>query len=144
TLRKYPVLPFLHRTCNADYLVPGTDLVIEKGNPVYIPTAGLNMDEKYFPEPQKYNPDRFIGKNYNDNGIVYMPFGEGPRYCIAKRFGLLSVQLALAHVLSKFEFERSAGTPDPVKFSQGSIMVQSEAGTPMEVKICDTNLPEDS
>ncbi|KAG5897628.1 hypothetical protein JTB14_028896 [Gonioctena quinquepunctata] len=62
----------------------------------------------------------------------------------AKIFGLLSAQLALAHVLSKFEFKRSARTPDPVKFSPGSIMVQSDAGIPMEVKIWDTNLPEDS
>ncbi|CAH2013293.1 unnamed protein product [Acanthoscelides obtectus] len=92
TLRMYPVLPFLDRRCNAEYKLPNSDLVVEKGLPVYIPMFGLHFDEKYFPDPLKYKPERFEnGTNvYNKDGIVFMPFGEGPRICIGERFGLLA------------------------------------------------------
>ncbi|VEN53748.1 unnamed protein product, partial [Callosobruchus maculatus] len=77
TLRMYPVLPFLDRRCNTEYKIPDSDLVIEKGLPVYIPMFGLHFDEKYFPEPFEYKPERFEKGTsvYNKHGLVFLPFG---------------------------------------------------------------------
>lgn len=83
TLRKYPVLPFLDRRCNADYKIPGSNLVIEKGIPVYIPLFGLHYDEKHFPDPEKYIPERFA-QNVNADKLIHFPFGYGPRICIGE------------------------------------------------------------
>lgn len=66
-----------------DYKIPGSDVTIEKGTPIFIPMFGLHYDEKYFPEPNKYDPERFSEENLAK--IVpfsYIPFGEGPRNCI--------------------------------------------------------------
>ncbi|KAJ8937029.1 hypothetical protein NQ314_012112 [Rhamnusium bicolor] len=116
TLRKYPVLPFLDRRCNADYQISGTNIVIEKGMPVYIPMLGLHYDEQYFPEPDKYKPERFSDKNaYNGDGLYYLPFGEGPRICIGERFGVLGTKVGLVHILSEFEIERTPDTPRTYK-----------------------------
>lgn len=82
-MRKYPALPFLDRKCNSDYKVPGTDLVIEKNIPVYISLLGFQNDEKYFPNPDKYIPERFE-ENVNINQLIHFPFGFGPRICIGK------------------------------------------------------------
>ncbi|KAB0790323.1 hypothetical protein PPYR_15336, partial [Photinus pyralis] len=79
TLRKYPALPFLDRRSKASYKVPGSDLVIDKGVNVYISSIGLHYDENYFPNPYKFDPERFASKQ---NPWVYMPFGNGPRKCI--------------------------------------------------------------
>lgn len=77
------MLPFLDRRCNEDCSIDETDLVIEKGMPIYIPLMTLHYDEKYFPEPEKYDPERFADmSSSNVNGLHYMPFGEGPRNCI--------------------------------------------------------------
>ncbi|CAG9838975.1 unnamed protein product [Diabrotica balteata] len=134
TLRKYPVLPFLDRRCLSNYTIPGTDLVIEKGSSVYIPMFGLHYDETYFPEPTKYNPERFEDTNYNTNGLVYFPFGEGPRICIGERFGLMSAKLALIYTLTKFEVEKCESTPDPLEFEPKSLVLQSKVGVPMRFK----------
>lgn len=83
SLRKYPSLPFLDRICESDYKVPGTDLVIKKGLPVYISLLGIQNDEKYFPNPEKYFPERFKEK-VNVDQLVHLPFGFGPRACIGK------------------------------------------------------------
>lgn len=85
TLRKYPPLAFLDRVCVTDYKIPNTDLVLEKGTPVYISMLGMHNDPQYFPEPDKYDPDRFSEENKQKRShFTYFPFGEGPHNCIGK------------------------------------------------------------
>lgn len=83
TLRIYPTLPVLNRTCVKDYPIPGTDKVIEKGAEIFIPSFALHRDPKYWDEPLKFNPDRFNEENSAGKNIVnrpYFPFGEGENY----------------------------------------------------------------
>ncbi|KAG5898055.1 hypothetical protein JTB14_001762 [Gonioctena quinquepunctata] len=140
SLRMYPVLPFLDRRCNENYKLPGTDLVIEKGMPVFIPVTSIQNDEKYFPNPEKYDPERFATKNQNAEGVVYMPFGKGPRNCVGARFGLISTQMALIHVLLNFEVERCPETQHPVEFDEKSLIVLPKNGLPMRLKKLSTDL----
>ncbi|KAF7285757.1 hypothetical protein GWI33_010125 [Rhynchophorus ferrugineus] len=133
TLRKYPVLPFLDRVCNSNYKLEGTDHVIEKGQSVYISMFGLHYDPKYFPEPHKFLPDRFRDKNsINQDGFYYIPFGEGPRICIGNRFGLMTVKIGLASILTKYRLCRSSKTPVPIRFQVKSLIVQSDVGIPLK------------
>lgn len=85
TLRKYPVLPFLDRMCSEEYKIPNSNYVIDKGTPVLIPLFGLHYDPNYFPNPEEFDPDRFVGEDKEDSSsFVYIPFGKGPRNCIGK------------------------------------------------------------
>lgn len=87
TLRKYPTLPFLDRTCITDYRIPGTDVVIEKGTPVYVPMMGLHYDEKFFPDPHKFDPERWSDENKTRiPSYAFIPFGAGPRVCIGEKW----------------------------------------------------------
>lgn len=86
TLRKYPPLPWLIRETIEDYPIPHTDKVIEKGTRVIIPTWSIQHDWRYYPNPEHYDPERFYGDNANNiRAGTYMPFGDGPRYCIGER-----------------------------------------------------------
>ncbi|KAL9881174.1 cytochrome P450 6d2 [Glossina fuscipes fuscipes] len=102
TTRKYPALPFLNRVCTQDYAVPGMDFIIKKNTPVVIPLFSLHRDNEHFPEPMKYEPKRF---SHDSVSIAFMPFGEGPRQCIAQRLGIMNVKLALVKILSNFQIE---------------------------------------
>lgn len=85
TLRKYPPLPFLDRECTKLYKFPNSNLIIDKGMIVYIPMMGLHHDPDFFPEPEKFLPERFSKENMeNIRPFTFMPFGEGPRICIGK------------------------------------------------------------
>jgi len=85
TLRKYPPIPMLIRKCSKPYKIPGTDTVLEKGTSVTIPVAALHHDPKYYPEPERFDPERFSEEEKQKrHHYVYLPFGEGPRICIGK------------------------------------------------------------
>lgn len=76
--------------CVKQYTIPPTEkeersIVLEKGSSITIPIVAIHYDPKYFPEPDKFDPDRFSEEN--KAAIVsgsYMPFGVGPRNCIGK------------------------------------------------------------
>lgn len=79
------MLPFLDRLCVEDYPIPGSDVVIKKDTFVYVPMIGLHLDENYFPDPQKFDPERFSedsNSNQDRPACCYIPFGAGPRLCI--------------------------------------------------------------
>lgn len=83
TLRKYP-FPILNRECTKDYPVPGTKFTIQKGTSIVISLLGLHRDEKFFPNPEQYDPERFSDERKDYNEDMYLPFGAGPRNCIGK------------------------------------------------------------
>lgn len=92
TLRKYPNTGFLKRICTKAYEIPNSSLLIKEGTNVLIPTYSLHHDPQYFPEPEKFDPDRFNEENRSN--IVqgaYIPFGDGPRKCIGKKYCCYSI-----------------------------------------------------
>ncbi|KDR24549.1 hypothetical protein L798_15032 [Zootermopsis nevadensis] len=82
-VRKYPPMPILDRVPNRDYVIPGTNITIEKGTAVYVPLLGLHMDPAVYPGPEHFDPERFSEKNRTTrHPFMYLPFGEGPKNCI--------------------------------------------------------------
>lgn len=88
-LRKWPGTLAIDRLCNKDVtyeLENGEKLEIKAGEAVWFPINALHMDEKYWPHPQKFDPERFNEENKKEIvPFTYIPFGVGPRNCISKR-----------------------------------------------------------
>lgn len=108
TLRLYPLVNNIPRECMEDYKIPGTDLTIERGVYVHLPTLALHTDPIYWKNPDTFDPDRFSEQNLSS--IIpgtYLPFGDGPRICIGKRFGLIQLKLLLAKTLYHYEVSPS-------------------------------------
>ena len=75
TLRKYPILEAQTRRAAKDYQIPNSKLVIPAGTVVLIPTIGLNYDEGYHYEPEKFDPERFNEENVKAREpFVFLPF----------------------------------------------------------------------
>ncbi|KAI7815403.1 cytochrome p450 [Rhyzopertha dominica] len=123
TLRKWTPGFQTDRVCVKDYVIQPTKkneqpIYLEKGCLILIPTAGLHYDPKYFPNPKKFDPDRFSEENRSS--IVpgsYMPFGLGPRNCIGSRFALLEIKVLFYHILSKFELTVVKRTCVPIQLA---------------------------
>ncbi|XP_065214600.1 cytochrome P450 6k1-like isoform X3 [Planococcus citri] len=83
TLRKYPSAAVLFRRTVKNYKVADSKVVIPAATPIVLSNYGLHMDEKYFDNPQEFRPERFSEEEKSKRqNYTYLPFGEGPRYCI--------------------------------------------------------------
>nr|CAD7580955.1 unnamed protein product [Timema californicum] len=117
TLRKYPPAGSLTRFCTKDYQIPGTNVNIDKDVKVVIPVYAIHHDPKYYPDPEKFDPERFSTENIKSQpNCTYLPFGEGPRNCMGLRFGLMQVKVGLTALLSKYKFSVCEKTSIPVTF----------------------------
>lgn len=109
TLRLYPVLPVLDRECinpKGYSLEPFGHFIIPHGMPIYIPTYAIQRDERFFPDPLKFDPERFSKQNIEKIlPFTNLPFGNGPRNCVGERFGLMQVKTGLVKVLKDFRVE---------------------------------------
>lgn len=84
-MRKYPAAPVFLRKCTDRYQLPDHDAVIEEGFTVLISCFSLQRDPEYFPNPDRFDPDRFLMENWSKVwDYTYIPFGDGPRACIGK------------------------------------------------------------
>lgn len=135
TLRKYPPVPLLNRECTKDYQLPGTDVVIEKGTAIFIPTMGLQRDEKYFSDPIKFNPDRFSEKN-GIPPMSYLPFGDGPRNCIGMRLGKMQTKVALILMMQHYRFDLDDAQyyKEELPFSPAAIILAPKNGIHLKIR----------
>nr|ALB30225.1 cytochrome P450 [Nilaparvata lugens] len=124
-LRLYPPGGMLARECTKPYKIPGSELVIEKGVMIAIPILGLQNDPEYFPEPDKFNPSRFSSPPPKG---IFLPFGDGPRNCIANRLALLEVKIFLARLLMKYTVVLHEKTKMPLKMLSNAFFATVEGG----------------
>lgn len=139
TLRLYNVLPVLDRECNEPNgvsLEPFSDFTIPCGMPVFICTYAMSRDEKYFPSPLKFDPNRFSLENINKIPSVYLPFGAGPRACIAEKLALIQTKVAVLSILRNFKIEMTENTPKIIKLHKKAILIQPDKGLKVNLVKC--------
>uniref|UniRef100_A0A1I8NNF1 Cytochrome P450 n=1 Tax=Stomoxys calcitrans TaxID=35570 RepID=A0A1I8NNF1_STOCA len=136
TLRLYTIVSALLRKTLEDYVVPDhPEYVIKKGMIVIIPAGPIHRDERYFPQPNVFNPDNFSPEKVAArDSILNLSFGEGPRNCIGMRFGKMQTLVGLAVLLKNFKFSTCERTPIPMKYDKKSFLVSSESGIYLKVE----------
>lgn len=105
TLRLYPVVYFTARLAKVDTQIGPWQ--VPAGTTVFVNFAGLHRRADAFPEPQRFDPDRF--KDAADRRWPkgsYLPFGAGPRVCPGNYFAMLEGQLVLATIAQRYRLSR--------------------------------------
>ncbi|XP_057365883.1 cytochrome P450 4c3-like [Daphnia carinata] len=103
-LRLYPSVPIISRTCVEDTVIGGDE--IPAGTSVSICSYYLHRDPKYFPDPELYQPKRFLAEHAERrHPYSYVPFSAGPRNCIGQRFALMEEKAVLSAILRNFHVQ---------------------------------------
>ncbi len=112
SMRLYPPVWGVGRHSYEDDVVDG--YLIPKDTNCFIPVYQIHRDEKYWPEPLKFIPERFNKENSKDrHRFVYFPFGGGPRQCIGNNFALMEMQMIVPMILEHFHLQK----PKDFKFA---------------------------
>lgn len=120
TLRKYPPVSNLTRMVSKDGYELG-NVKLFKDQMVQVMSFQVHYDPEYYPEPERYNPERFMPENKDQLvPYTYLPFGIGPRNCIGMRFAYQEIKLCLAKLVLRYKFSAGANTPKKLQFKKGS------------------------
>lgn len=86
----------------AGYTIPKNTLIIPM-------LYSVSMDTKYFQNPTKFDPNRFIDTRGNliKNEAV-IPFSTGPRVCLGESLARMELFLVFANLLQRFDFARES------------------------------------
>ncbi|XP_037040680.1 probable cytochrome P450 9f2 [Bradysia coprophila] len=137
-LRHWPPAATTDRRCVKDYDYDDgqVNFKITKGQYFVIPIYGLHHDEKYWPNPYVFDPERFSEENrHTVNTGAYIPFGLGPRNCIGSRFALMEVKAIVFYVLLNFKLEPNEQTQVQLKLLKTPFSLRAEKGVNVRLKL---------
>ncbi len=100
TLRLYPpVWLFTRRSCAEDEL---HDFDVPNDTDIYLSPFILHRTAKHWPDPERFDPDRFAAANSAKKELPYFPFSLGPRRCLGEYFSFLEMKVHLGLLLPRF------------------------------------------
>lgn len=128
TLRLYPQPPLLIRRAREEDQLPkggGREATVIRGMDIFLVLYNIHRDERFWPEPDKFDPKRFTRKysnpdvpewegfdperwanrlypNESSADFAYLPFGGGARKCIGDDFATLEATVTLVRKIASF------------------------------------------
>ena len=73
-------------------------------------TLFFHSSEKYYKDPKKFDPERFLTSKEGDDErkqVIFYPLSIGKRSCIGQDFAMIEAKIILAMIIQQFEFELS-------------------------------------
>lgn len=109
-LRLYPPAWVLERESVGEDVVAG--FTIPKGAWIFLCTYALHRTPEFWPEPDRFDPDRFLPEAERARPrYAWVPFGGGPRQCIGLAFAMMEMQIALPVLLRSFRMRLPTDAP---------------------------------
>jgi len=123
-LRLYPPAPLVVRAASKEQELGGFRL--NKGHTVTISFYAMHRHRKFWDAADAFDPDRFLPERLG-NTPAYMPFGTGPRMCIAAQFALAEIIVVVARLLAELELTVAGAEP------QVTLQVTTRSATGLNV-----------
>ncbi len=103
SLRVYPTIWSVGRRCTEADTLGGYDIPV--GMNMVVPIFHFHWSERYWANPQKFDPSRFTPENRPPvNSMTYFPFGAGPRSCVGNHFALQELMIMTVLFYRHFRF----------------------------------------
>ena len=108
-MRLFPPLPGNSREAIKEIDL-GNDHIIPAGATIYMPVYTLHRDPRHFPDPEKFDPERFSPQNcVGRHPYAYIPFGIGRRMCVGHVFAIMEAKTILSTVLRRYRITEIEG-----------------------------------
>lgn len=102
SMRIYPPVTFISRTLTEDFEHDG--FTQPKGTNVNIHIFDVHRDPEIFPDPEMFDPDRFLPENcVGRSNFAFIAFSAGMRNCIGQRFAMLELKMIVSKLIRNFK-----------------------------------------
>lgn len=108
TMRVYPPAPLMYREVIKTFEMEG--LRLDPKDMVWIGVHLLHRNTQFFPQPERFFPERFDDTEAGKiPPYAYLPFGGGPRQCIAHRWALTQMQVITKMIAQRMTLHPRGG-----------------------------------
>jgi cytochrome P450 len=107
SLRLWPTAPGYLRVARKDTVLGGR-YRIKKGQWVLVVLPLVQRDPQVWPDPERFDPNRFAPAQAKNRAHAYKPFGTGQRACIGRQFALHEAVLTLGMILHRYDLTPEA------------------------------------
>jgi cytochrome P450 len=105
------------------------DIAIPAGSVVVVSPWLLHHDERWWPEPEAFRPERWTSTTQPDRPrFAYVPFGGGPRLCVGEPFAWMEGVLLLATIARRWRLRLDSGA---VVEPRAVVTLRPRSGLPM-------------
>ena len=125
-VRLHPILAECARVLTEPMQILGH--TIAAGNVLIISILGIHHDPELYPEPNRFNPERFIERSYNR--FEFLPFGGAHRRCLGAALSEYETRIALAEIVLHWDF-KTIGTDRDVRHG---VPMGPKNGVPLKIK----------
>jgi len=161
TLRLFPPAAQTIRTLQKPVQLPGDGFVIPAGTSVMVPIWSIHRDERNFPQPLNFLPERWVRQELKKDGLTtrwverdpskedaastvpagnlkaFFAFSGGGRNCPGMKFAWQEATIVLAGLLKEFKFEAMPGYKLHVK-REGPVQHPQDQ-MPMKITVREAN-----
>ncbi len=110
SMRLFPPTWLFVRMAREEDVLP-SGFFVPAGTKLYLSQWVTHRDPRWFPQPERFDPERFAEGDATRPRHAYFPFGAGTRRCIGEAFALQEGTLVLATILRRVRFEPVPGHP---------------------------------
>jgi len=111
SLRLYPTAPLVQRKVVTSTVVGGVSL--PQGARVLISLYNLHRHPEFWPHPDQFMPERWLGSDRPCARYAYLPFGAGPRACVGLHFASVEGLLLLALIGRRYDLRLAQDLVEP-------------------------------
>jgi cytochrome P450 len=130
SMRMYPPAWAIGRRAMEDVEIGG--YTIPKGTVVLFSQYLLHRDARFFPDPDRFDPDRWLPERQKGRPkFAYFPFGGGTRVCIGEAFAWMEGILVLATLAGRWRMESLETGALPL---QAAITLRPARGLPVRAR----------
>jgi len=127
SMRIYPPAYSIARSAARDTVIGG--FPVREGETVVIAQWLFHRDGRFFEDPMRFDPDRFLPEREAQiPKYAYLPFGGGRRICIGNHFALTEGQIILNSIARQFSMEPASSRP--LRF-EPMITLRPKGGVPV-------------
>lgn len=130
-MRLYPPVWVIARTCVQPYEIAGYS--IARGSVLIAPQYVVHRDPRFYPDPLRFDPDRFASDKRDRPRFAFFPFAAGSRQCIGEGLAWMEGVLSLATIVRDWRLSTPPNAPSEIEV-QPAISLRPKGGVSLLIE----------